>query len=219
MTPQCLFQTAMETNWQHRLLPEKKMNHILEMTAFPSTANKTSPEDKFRHTCLRLRKMNRIHSSIITRGKWDTKIDLIQTHFLKDHLYFKDFIISSHHTTEIGTKQRSKSWSPYISGFNYQESCTYNSITECTHIKLYFEYFALFREEVCVEGADISPGRKKGNTPSPSPKIPCFRAVYILICRVENMQVCADLKVAHGYDTTFKLFWEYRMEGALWQNT
>lgn len=63
--------------------------------------------------------MNRIHSSITTRGKWDTKIDLIQTHFLKDRLYFKDFIVSSHHTTEIGMKQRSKRWSPYILAFNY----------------------------------------------------------------------------------------------------
>lgn len=70
-----------------------------------------------------------------------------------------------------------------------------------------------------MEGTDIFPGGKKGNIPSPSPRTPCFRAVYILICRAENMQVCADLKVAHGYDTTFKLFWEYRMEGALWQNT
>lgn len=70
-----------------------------------------------------------------------------------------------------------------------------------------------------MEGTGGFSRGKKGHIPSPSPKRSCFRAVYVLISRVENVQVCADLKMAHGYDTTFKLFWEYRMEGALGQNT
>lgn len=90
-----------------------------------------------------------------------------------------------------------------------------HTIIECTDIELYFECSSLFREKVWKALGFFQV--KEGTFPSP--KHPCFRAVCALICRAENVQVCADLEMAHGCDTTFRLFWESRMEGALWQNT
>lgn len=46
---------------------------------------------------------------------------------------------------------------------NFQESCTYNSIIECTYIKLHFENFASFREK--GEGTEVFPGARRGAFP------------------------------------------------------
>lgn len=80
--------------------------------------------------------------------------------------------------------------------------------TECTLITLFW-IFCLTLEEA-VKGTECSWGRRGHITPTATP----IQSRALLHFQKKQKAVCADLKMAHGCDTTFKLFWEYRMEGA-----